>query len=514
MRTTLKAALLAACILASALANNVQVTNVSVTGQNVSGHYAFVEFDISWANSWRDNANWDAAWVFIKWSTNNGYTWQHALLNPTASNHTAPSGSTIAPSADSIGAFIHRSASGSGTATWSNVQLRWEYGVNGVADNAVAIVKVFAVEMVHVPEGSFYAGDSSTTYITGQFANAGNYLSPFLVSSESILTLGGTTPGNLASRYHLAMFSSNDDDFDSTTTRTLPAAFPKGYNDFYCMKYETSQQQICDFMNTLNRTQQSNLSNVSLMVTVLTQRYIFSQSTTMLGRNGLRCDSILPPIEDRVTVYCDYNGNGIGNENGDGQNIAMSYCMSAIIMAYADWAGLRPMTELEYEKACRGPVYPIPDELPWGSRVIDSVAAIVNAGFPDEASNTTGANCHFNNGFSAGPLRAGIFSTSSSSREQAGASYWGILDLAGNTVELCVSVGYPGMRPFTGKHGDGRLTTAGYANVSDWPSLLGKRGGAYGNAALQCRVSDRYFAVYNGMTLSGANGFRHVRTAP
>ena len=54
-------------------------------------------------------ANWDAAWVFIKWSTNNGYTWQHALLNPSASNHTAPSGSTIMPSADSIGVFSHRS---------------------------------------------------------------------------------------------------------------------------------------------------------------------------------------------------------------------------------------------------------------------------------------------------------------------------------------------------------------------------------------------------------------------
>ncbi len=34
---------------------------------------------------------------------------------------------------------------------------------------------------------------------------------------------------------------------------------------------------------------------------------------------------------------------------------------------YADWAGLRPMTELECEKACRGPVYPVTGEYAWGN---------------------------------------------------------------------------------------------------------------------------------------------------
>ena len=34
--------------------------------------------------------------------------------------------------------------------------------------------------------------------------------------------------------------------------------------------------------------------------------------------------------------------------------------------SYATWAGLRPMSELEYDKACRGPLHPVPLEEVWG----------------------------------------------------------------------------------------------------------------------------------------------------
>jgi hypothetical protein len=36
--------------------------------------------------------------------------------------------------------------------------------------------------------------------------------------------------------------------------------------------------------------------------------------------------------------------------------------------AFADWSGLRPMSELEYEKACRGYNTPaVPNEYAWGN---------------------------------------------------------------------------------------------------------------------------------------------------
>lgn len=36
-------------------------------------------------------------------------------------------------------------------------------------------------------------------------------------------------------------------------------------------------------------------------------------------------------------------------------------------LAFADWAGLRPMPELEYAKAARGPQAPIGTEYPWNT---------------------------------------------------------------------------------------------------------------------------------------------------
>ena len=143
-------------------ANNINVTNVKLTGQNTTGQYSLVQFDISWENSWRTSSapnNWDAAWVFVKYKVSGG-TWNHAMLNLTG--HTAPSGSTITPASDGTGAFIYRDAIGTGAFSKTGVQLRWNYGANGVADNAVVDIQVFAIEMVYVPTGAFTVGSGGT----------------------------------------------------------------------------------------------------------------------------------------------------------------------------------------------------------------------------------------------------------------------------------------------------------------------------------------------------------------
>lgn len=82
--------------LETAFANNVVVNNITLTGQNTGSDFTFVQFDITWDNSWRVSAgpaNYDAAWVFVKFSTNGSATWNHATL--ATSGHTAPAGSTI-----------------------------------------------------------------------------------------------------------------------------------------------------------------------------------------------------------------------------------------------------------------------------------------------------------------------------------------------------------------------------------------------------------------------------------
>ncbi|MFN9581641.1 MAG: hypothetical protein ACK566_03095, partial [Bacteroidota bacterium] len=61
--------------------------------------------------------------------------WEHASLNTTG--HTAASGSTIDVPTDGTGAFIYRSSAGSGTNTFNNTQLRWNYGANTVRDDAI-----------------------------------------------------------------------------------------------------------------------------------------------------------------------------------------------------------------------------------------------------------------------------------------------------------------------------------------------------------------------------------------
>lgn len=141
-------------------------------------------------------------------------------------------GFTVAPAPDGKGVFIHRSTSGSGNVNLSNIQLRWTYGVDMTVPIAAVQVQVFAIEMVYVPQGAFFVGDSSFTNINNQFARGGS-IEPFLITSENQLTLGGTNTNNLANRDNIG--AAFGDDFTNTQTRMLPAAFPKGFRAFYCM---------------------------------------------------------------------------------------------------------------------------------------------------------------------------------------------------------------------------------------------------------------------------------------
>ena len=496
-------------------ANNIQISNISTTGQNTTSDFTMVRFNLTWSNSWRvstGSSNWDAAWVFVKYRVGTG-PWLHAFLDNTGHINGTGTAATITPgllntanafnttSNPAMGVFVHRSANGTGTFTQTGLQLRWNYGANAIADGDMVEIRVFAVEMVYVPSGSFQAGDGSTTSVQGQFRN-GSTNTPLTISSENALTLGGTTNGNLANNNSTGM--ATVDDFNNTTTRTLPAAFPKGFNAFYCMKYEISQQQWIDFFNVLDNTQKTNRD-----LTGGTLNSTGKASDAIVNRNNISWTS------GDATL----NGGTFGN-------VACNFLSWMDNAAFADWAALRPMTELEFEKACRGTLTPVANEYAWGSTTITGATGITNSGASNEVALNTTANAVFDNNASVqGPLRVGSCAKTTSTRATAGSSFYGIMDLSGNLWERTVSVGNATGRNFTAPiHGNGLLTSDGFCDISTWPGFVtdkvtgatgaGFRGGGWDIVSIDLRASDRDDASNVNVTRASTNGFRAVRSVP
>ncbi|MBN2747742.1 MAG: SUMF1/EgtB/PvdO family nonheme iron enzyme [Bacteroidales bacterium] len=512
------------------VANNLTVSNIALSGQDYINDFTQIQFDISWENSWRNSSgttNWDAAWVFVKYRIEGESNWNHVTLNwvdgsGSGDGHTEPSGSNIASSNDNgsggaYGVFIHRSSDGTGTFSLSGVKLRWNYGVDGLEDNDEVEISVMAIEMVYVPQGSFYVGDGEITSISGHF-ETNTTGAAFQITSEDEIVLGG---GGMV--LHLGNNNASNmgaaDDFNDATSKTLPAGFPKGYDAFYCMKYEISQGQYVEFLNRLTRAQQDARTGTNLAVGVTNSinTYVMSNSLTMNYRNGIRCDDVIDGSEP-ITFYCDYDGDGVGNESNDGQFIACNYVNWADLVAYLDWAGLRPMTELEFEKACRGNQTAQLGEYPWGSTLIGA-SSISNPGEATETAYNAGAMVAFNNSLGVqGPMRGGNFGQGVNTRAGVGAGYYGIMELAGNIVERCVTVGNANGREFTGNNGNGAVAANGNADVAYWPGTnsvgAGFRGGSFGQINKRLRVSDRFIANYPFANRDEHGGGRGVRTAP
>lgn len=484
--------LLLTCI---AKSNNVQVSNTILTDQDAAAGKISIQFNLSWENSWRTSSapnNWDAVWLFAKYRKSDG-TWHHATLSSdNTSSGSMGANATLSMRSDGVGAYYYRSANGEGNINSIAVRLRWHYEANGVDCNLgedITAVKVFAIEMVYVAQGQFRVGTDIPH--DGTF-NAHGTNSAFLINSENAINVGNS-PGNL---------NYSDYGYDGDHSGPIPAAFPKGYNAFYCMKYELSQEQYVEFLNTLTRNQQNSRTATPLgsSVTSVSNRYVMSNSIGVNFRNAIRCNATIHATNP-ITFYCDLNNNNISNEANDGQNLSCNYLSWADGIAYADWSGLRPMTELEFEKACRGPVYPVNEELAWGDTTVKKMTGITNGGTSNEQATPANANCTVDRNSSIGNVRVGLFAKSTTTRAQAGASYYGIFDLSGSLRERIVNVGTTQGRAFTGNLGNGIIDVNGNANVANWPGTnavgAGFRGGPYSATTFwHCclEVSSRYSA--------------------
>ncbi len=513
-----------------AYANNIVVSGTTVYGHNTTFKTTMVKFNLQWENSFRVDrgpANWDAAWVFVKYRVPTNYggdgVWRRASITNT--DFVAPAGSTVALGLLSpgiaynattnpvIGGFVHRSVNGVGTINATGVELKWNYGNDIktgstlVGDNDVVDIQVYAIEMVYIPTASFYLGSGGTE--NNAFYKAPNTSDPYLVTSEAQITVNASSP-NLY--YPTGTYGGDQ-------AGPIVAAYPKGYNGFYCMKYEVSQQGYVDFLNSLVRVQQANhvATSVGVGATSVTNRYVMYNSASLGFRNGIRCDAAIN-ANDPITFYCDLNGNGTGSEAADGKDIACNYLNWADLAAYLDWSGLRPMTELEYEKACRGTKLPIPNEYAWGTVNLTQNTGISNAGLTNEVSANGGNATYANNAGVQGPMRVGALALNPSSRERSGASFYGIMELSGNLWERAVTIGNTAGRGFTGTHGDCVLDGNGYANAATWPVIAGAgvgiRGGDWFNLATYMTVSDAYFRSYTYSLRYQNFGGRGVRLAP
>ena len=481
-------------------ANNLQITNVAVSGRDNST--AFVSFDISWENSWRfTNINHDAAWVFFKVLADGRTEWEPVLLEGTGINPTGYSTGSgtsieIIVPPDRVGLWIRRATEGAGTTAVQNVRAVWNFASNSLAKSDRVKLQAFGVEMVYVAEGPFKVGSGGGG--VSELYTYPNPNQPYVISNEAAIIVG-TNTGNL---YYASSSYGGD------RQGPIPDDFPKGYAAFYCMKYEITQGQYADFLNTLTRAQQE------ARCTATTLNYYMSDtaggSAAIQSRNTVRLteDPGSPYPRVYTTARRDRACGHLSYHDG---------------LAFADWAGLRPMTELEFEKACRGPLDPVPNEYAWGTSTIMGTSRTLSGqenGTETIMTDTSSGGCNYGGTAHSGgdggygPLRVGIFATPTSSRVSAGASYWGIMELSGNLYELTVSIGNSTARGFTGAHGDGRLSVAGASNVTGWPDGIAFRGGCFPNHVSECRVSNR---VYGSMITSvrhAAYGFRAVRTAP
>ncbi|WP_394369907.1 formylglycine-generating enzyme family protein [Flammeovirga yaeyamensis] len=340
--------------------------------------------------------------------------------------------------------------------------------------------------MVYVPQGAYHLGSGGNE--KGHFYkyNGSTDTDTYYVDSENSITIGNQS-NNLY--YDTASINHQGDQ-----TGVLSESFPKGYNAFYCMKYEITQAQFTAFLSTIDFDDATNL--------------IRKQEK---GRNLIvNTDSVVYSDQPYVPIqYLSWQG----------------------LAAYLDWAALRPITELEFEKACRGTQTPVPNEYVWGNTLLnendyttvneDTKSESISSNF---SMNTGNANYKKNSNGTYKPYRTGKFSGYSTgaslTRVQAGATYYGIMEMSGNVSEKVVTVGHEKGRVFTGEHGDGHLCPdVGLADVENWPcndTALGSgvRGGSYNRSKNLLETSNRKLAARNYYQEYRQLGGRGGRTAP
>ena len=473
------------CLFASSIvyANNVQVSNVRLVGSSIPGSM-LVKFTLSQDNpftpstgvdpQYDNNSYSDYIWVFVKYAVlkadgtvDETIGYKHAFLDGSPSggtNYSSSTGEGVAQ--DHKGAFIK--ASNAGIAPGKEFYFYWRYGPDGVKNTDKVKIRVCAIEMVKIPQGNYWygvgnpsvEGNSTTNY------NPDNQVIPYQSSQTG---------------YEIKNASS--------VSSGAAAGWPNGYNSFYLMKYEISQGAYADFLNMLSTTDATNRFYTG-------KDYEYAITLTSSNPYGQRYAAVVRP---RVCNDLSWNDD----------------------MAYASWAGLRPMTEMEFEKAARGtstgPNAKAP--FPWGYTYPDQVdnplytpggycypydAYEYYTNLNDQGNNVEGQD---------GPTNVGLYTSGDITRTaaQTGVSPYGVADLAGHLWEQGINCSSKN----TPLNGDGKIYTD-YTSLG-WPNAsttgMGLRGGGWAHGTWNLLISNRNVAL----SIWGASrvsyfGFRCART--
>jgi hypothetical protein len=425
----------------AARGDQLKIENATVAPRDAAT--ATVKFDISWEDSWRHGSFHDSAWVFFKVRGDDKSGWQplrlaaDKVVNPTGYGQQkggTPLEFVVPPGDDGlVGTFVRRAVEGKGPVAAQGVAAVWDLAANrGIPKDLKGVsIRAFGIEMVYVAEGPFYLGSGGTELNRFfQYTDGSQDRQPYRV------TIAGRVPTGRQQGKLWATGIAPEDKGE------IPASFPNGYAAFYCMKYFITQGQYADFLNTLTETQARGRFHIAghghwINRVGESPNYIYSAS-------GRPPNDYFRPRATERDQRCPW----------------LSWADGA---ALAAWAGLRPMTELEYEKACRGPLQPAPNE--------------------------------------------------------QGPSYWGVVELNGGLVyERPVSAGSAVGRKFAGTHGRGTPMLP-----ADWPADVGAavfRGdylhGRQYSSVGHLRVSGRMNAV-DVRADRGTHpfaGWRGARTAP
>jgi hypothetical protein len=305
-----------ALLLASAaFADGLKISNVAIAPRDAKT--ATVTFDIAWTNAYRYDSFHDAAWVFFKVRPDTKSPWQHVRLvadkvvNPTG--YSSGEGTPlefVVPGGDEgfVGMFVRLAKDGRGAVTSQKVTAVLDLNTEHRTLNTS--IRAFGIEMAYVAEGPFYLG-SSVRRINCFYAyqESGTNTPPYRVTGA-----GAIPTGRQKGKLWALGFRPEDNS-------QIPAAFPNGYAAFYCMKFPCLTQGFyADFLNTLTVAQAK-------------KRWYVEGQGKEISRTGTAPDyTYTATSPDARTVWLSWEDHAM----------------------VAAWAGLRPLTELEFEKAVRG----------------------------------------------------------------------------------------------------------------------------------------------------------------
>lgn len=333
-------------------ADTPQIGNIAVVPRDAKT--AQVRFDLTWPNAARPGVHHVALWVFFK-ARAEGNEWRHVrlvadkVLNPTGygqtggvplefvvpdglpseaqAKHNAKEGKDPAGGgAGGTGMFLRRTQDWKGTLTASNITALISLETLNTEHRTLNTnLLAFAIEMAYVPEGPFEVGASGQNPRNRLFAYAGkdvtrterNFQTDHSDFADNTPPYRITGPGPIPTgRQPGKLWAQGLTPEDGGE---IPATFPNGFAAFYCMRDVISQGQYAAFLNTLTDAQAR-------------ERYYPDGHGPEIKRSGT--PSNFTYTASAPEEHC----------------VWLSWADGA---AYAAWAGLRPMTELEYEKANR-----------------------------------------------------------------------------------------------------------------------------------------------------------------